>query len=90
MAHLLPLEEIQYDVVTGISAGSINAFAMSLWSVEDSVKMTEWVVDIWRNMTTADVYKNWTGGFDQGLNNESGLYDHSPLVDLIAKIGSQF
>ena len=90
LAHLLPLEEVQYDVVTGISAGSVNAFAMSLWSVEDSVKMTEWVVDMWRNLTSEDVYQMWPGGFEQGLANESGLLDDSPLLTYISNVASQF
>ena len=41
---------------------------------------------MWMNMTNEKVYVEWPGGFEQGVFNESGVFDTTPLVNLITKV----
>ena len=40
-------KDFEYDVVTGVSAGSINALAVSAFEIGDEVNMVQWISDIW-------------------------------------------
>ena len=68
-------EDFQWDVVTGISAGSINAFAMAVWDKADGLAMSEWFTGMWQNLKTGNIYKLWPGGLIAGLTVESALFD---------------
>ena len=39
LVHLLDPEDVKYDVVTGVSAGAINAAAISLWDIGNEKEM---------------------------------------------------
>ena len=52
-------EDFAYDVVTGVSVGSINGFFISVWPKGQEVEMVEAASQMWNDLTTADVYKNW-------------------------------
>lgn len=54
LSHLLPGEEAFYDVVSGVSAGALNAAAIAMWAPETAKAMSEWLVGFWRT-TTADM-----------------------------------
>ena len=79
LAHELNPEDVAYDVLSGVSAGALNAGALSVWDKMDTVKSSEWLVDIWMSLTNDQVYKNWEGGLAHGFYNESGVLDNSPL-----------
>lgn len=51
LAHLLPPEELAWDVLSGVSAGSINSAAISVWPIDKPREMSEWLVGMWMNMT---------------------------------------
>lgn len=59
--------EFAYDVVTGVSAGAINTAAFAGWAVGDEVKQTEWLSQTLLDMTSEDIWVNWTGGVLTGL-----------------------
>ena len=40
-------EDFRYDVVTGVSAGSINALAFSAFEIGDELNFTEWISETW-------------------------------------------
>lgn len=83
LAHLLDPKEIAWDVVTGVSAGAINAGAMSLWDPMDSKAMSEWLEETFLKMTSDQVYTTWPMGYVQGLFYKSGVYDNTPLFNFI-------
>lgn len=56
LMHSDKAEDYYYDVVTGVSAGAINAAAVAVWPKEKSKEMTEWIADLWKNLKTSDVY----------------------------------
>jgi len=48
-------------VISGISVGSLNAGALSLFKKGDELYQTEFLQDFWLNMTNDQVYKVWPG-----------------------------
>lgn len=55
-AHQGNPEDFYYDVVTGISAGSINTAALAPWAPEDFVAATEFISETWNGLTNADIW----------------------------------
>lgn len=52
--------------------------------------MSEWLADIWKNLTTDQVYQKWSAGYLDGLMSERGLYDNTPLLHTLQKALSNF
>ena len=50
-------KDFEYDVVTGVSAGSINALGVSIFEKGDELNMVEWMFDFLSALGTPDVYK---------------------------------
>ncbi|CDW71376.1 patatin-like phospholipase family protein [Stylonychia lemnae] len=89
-AHSDHAPDYYYDVVTGVSVGAINAGAVAAWKKEDLLPMSEWLKELWSNLTTDKVYQKWTTGYVDGLMNQRGLYDNSPLLNTLQNALSQF
>jgi hypothetical protein len=51
--------DFAWDVVSGVSAGSINAAATSVFEVGDEVAMTEFLSDAWANLKSHDIWKTY-------------------------------
>ncbi len=49
--HFKDTTDFAWDVVSGVSAGAINSFAISLWPKEQGVQMSEWLVKLWGSLT---------------------------------------
>lgn len=60
---MLPPEEVDYDVVSGVSAGSINAGAIAVYPRGDPKALGDWMVNMWKNITNDMIYKPWPQGF---------------------------
>ena len=48
--------------------------------------MVEYLSNEWQKLTTSDVFKSWTIGIVNGLINESGIFNSSPLFSLLERI----
>ena len=59
LLHYGDPDKYEYDVVAGISIGSVNAAGLAIWEIGDEVKGTEWLSDTWKGLTTDDVYEHW-------------------------------
>ena len=86
MAHILPEEDLLWDVVAGVSTGALNAGGISVWPIEKPREMSEWLVNLWMNMTNDQIYVKWPLGYVQGLYSESGIYDTTPLLNFVTRI----
>eukprot|EP00742_Colponemidia_sp_Colp-10_P001322 GILJ01001424.1.p1 GENE.GILJ01001424.1~~GILJ01001424.1.p1 ORF type:complete len:344 (-),score=68.19 GILJ01001424.1:81-1112(-) len=75
----LAAEDRTWDVVTGISVGSINAAASALFAVGDEENMADYLIQTWSEIKKSDVYRDWDGGLIEGVLIKPGLYDTSPL-----------
>ena len=52
---------MEYDVISGISVGSINAGGISLFPKGREKEATENLKEIWMNMTDSSIWKYWPG-----------------------------
>lgn len=73
-------DDFTYDVVSGISAGSINTLAFAGWDIGKEKEAAQWGSDLWKNLKTSDVWQNWTLSIAEGLTMKAGLLDNSPLL----------
>ena len=65
----------------------MNAAAISLWPLGEERQMSEWLLDVGKNLSTKAVYKDWGfGGTANGLLQHSGLYNSDPLVEFLSGI----
>lgn len=72
--------ETKWDVVTGISAGALNAASISIFAVGDEKSAIDFTLNRWRNIKgKGDIYQNWWLGPLEGLFFKTGIYDTTPL-----------
>jgi len=80
LAHSLPPEEVGWDVVSGVSAGAMNTGATSIFAKGDEVKMSEFLVEFWSNITAESmIFKEWPQGILYGIFKMPGMFDDDPL-----------
>jgi predicted acylesterase/phospholipase RssA len=82
MFAMIPTE-IQYDVMSGVSVGALNTAGLAMYAKGDEGNMTEFLLDIWRNIKASDVYQDWSGGIIDGILFRPSIYDTSPLNDFL-------
>ena len=69
-------DDFKYDVVTGVSAGSINAMAVAAWPIGQEKDMAEWASGLWANLKTSNVFQNWEpASVVTGVLEKSGIFD---------------
>lgn len=76
-------DNVKWDIVAGVSAGAINSGYISQFKIGDEVNMVKNLVGLWSQITSADIYKSWSGGMVQGILFESSVFDESPAVDFL-------
>ncbi len=54
--------EAAWDVVSGVSAGSINAVFISLFPPEQGLEMSDWLVNRWSSFKNSDIWKEYKEG----------------------------
>jgi predicted acylesterase/phospholipase RssA len=78
LTSLLKPEETSWDVVTGISAGSLLTAFLGTYKVGDEAKAADAMVELTTSMTQKTIFKNWALGPLEGILDKRGLYDTSP------------
>jgi predicted patatin/cPLA2 family phospholipase len=72
--------EVQYDVVSGVSIGSINGALLAGFPKGEERNATDLMIETWKELTQNDIYKEWPwGGAARGLLFKPALYDSSPF-----------
>ena len=84
MYSLIP-QDIQYDVMTGVSVGALNTAGLAMFAKGDEGNMTAFLLDIWRNIQASDVYQDWPGGIIDGILFEPSIYDTTPLLNFLTQ-----
>mmetsp|Transcript_13297 Transcript_13297/g.32135 ORF Transcript_13297/g.32135 Transcript_13297/m.32135 type:complete len:331 (+) Transcript_13297:67-1059(+) len=86
----IPVGQAEWDIVTGISAGSILASGAALFDKGQEADMAEFLIDQVTNFTQAGVFKQWEPfGVLTGLG-KSGLVNTEPLYEtLMGVLGSR-
>lgn len=54
--NTLPPEDVAYDVISGVSAGSINAGGFSMFEKGAEKEAIDWMVGLWSDITQSDVF----------------------------------
>jgi len=72
-------DAIQYDVLTGVGFGALNAGLFAAYEKGQEEVAKDALFDIWSNLQKRDVYQNWEFGIVNGLINQKGLFDASPF-----------
>ena len=81
LTSLLQSDDIAYDVLTGISSGSINSLSFAGFPKGQEKQASDVLVSLWSNLNgSSNVMKDWPGGVVEGIVFRSGLYDTSPLL----------
>ena len=79
-------EDYSWDVVTGVSAGAIQAGMISVWPKGKEVQMSEYISDLAMTMTQQNITRDWPGilpSYIEGILYHKGLIDESPLEDYL-------
>ena len=88
LAHYGNPEDYHYDVISGVSAGSINTAGLAGWAPEDIVEMTEYMSDVWLGLTNSDVWNERPDPYVQIPLGEPSLLDDSAALATIRDVMS--
>ena len=77
-------KKFEYDVITGVSAGAINAVAMGVFPKEQTEKGIQEMSDRWANLAQSNLYEQW-GPLREvgGITLHDGVYNTAPLAEYI-------
>jgi len=76
-------EGASYDVMTGVSAGSMNACGLGVFKPEEGDAASLFVFGLWNSIKSSDVFGYWPGGILEGLFKKGGVLTTQPLVDFV-------
>ena len=76
---------MQYDSVSGVSVGSINAFLVALYEKGQEEDMVNELAELYNGLNTTDIITNRKHKYISALMGE-GLYDDTPLLNFVTKI----
>jgi len=76
-----------WDVVTGVSAGSLNTAIVTGFAPGDEDAMVEYASNLFQNTDNSGAYKMWPqGGIIYGITQESGMLDNEPAYNTVNKV----
>lgn len=79
LIDLLPEVETQYDVISGISVGSLNGITFSTFAKGQEKDFRDFVMDVWHSVNFSTVFKFWPGGIEEGVYEQQAIVDNTPL-----------
>lgn len=82
----LPSGEAQWDIVTGVGVGSVNALIVSQFAKGQEAAAATKLNSFWVGFSYETFYVDWTGWYVTGLLLKSGLYDSTPLKKTLASL----
>mmetsp|Transcript_25061 Transcript_25061/g.27792 ORF Transcript_25061/g.27792 Transcript_25061/m.27792 type:complete len:358 (-) Transcript_25061:39-1112(-) len=78
LVNSLPVEDVSYDVITGVSAGSLNTLGLAVFDPTDVEGASEFIFGLWASIPEYNAFGNWPGGILQGLFFKKGIFDMTP------------
>lgn len=79
MIKELPDIETTYDVVTGVSVGSLNGAMLSTIPQGREDEFNDLVMGVWYDVEPRTVFKLWPSGLVDGILKETSMFDNAPL-----------
>mmetsp|Transcript_4535 Transcript_4535/g.3037 ORF Transcript_4535/g.3037 Transcript_4535/m.3037 type:complete len:164 (+) Transcript_4535:44-535(+) len=89
LTHSSQASDFHYDVISGVSAGSINTSAVCQFDKGEDASAADFLSEQWRTLSDESIYVEWPGGYVSGILLKPGIYDSSPLLDTIKTILSR-
>lgn len=87
LVNNLPADEVSWDVISGISTGSLNTAGMSMFPKGKEVDAMELLKNVWLNITGPDnIFVEWPEGVVFSLLTRPSLFDTTPLRNLVSKV----
>ena len=79
-------KDFEWDVVSGVSAGCINAAGVALWANGTELEMVKWMEKLWGQVKTDDIYKSWPGGALVSAPFRESFFDTTPGIQFFSKL----
>lgn len=87
LVNNLPPSEVAWDVVSGISTGSLNTVGFSLYPKGQELGAVNLIKEAWFNITgTESIFKEWPEGVVYSILGKPSLFDSSPLRNLVTNL----
>jgi predicted acylesterase/phospholipase RssA len=83
----IPNEELQWDIITGVSAGALDTGSYATFSIGQETAMADHTLEIWKSVTgPLDIFKPWPiwPPVDVFFKRPS-FVDTQPLRELLGK-----
>lgn len=77
---LIAQEDLAYDVVAGVSVGSLNGSGLASYAPGNETAAAEWIFGVWNDLTSKDVFTSWPGGIIEGLTEQQGIFNNTNLI----------
>lgn len=78
--QLVAQQDLAYDVVAGVSVGSLNGSGLAAYAPGNETAAAEWIFGVWNDLSTSDVFTSWPGGILQGIFEEQGIFNNTNLI----------
>lgn len=88
LTNTLPNSDLQWNVVSGVSTGSLNAAGVSLFPMGQESEMVQFLKNVWLSLNgTGSIFSDWNAlGAVYGIFNERGMYSTAPLRSLLLSL----
>lgn len=85
LVNVLPPEEVAYDVVVGVSAGSLNTLGLSAYNRLDVVGASDFIFALWNSIPNYKAFGMWPGGVLDGIFFRKGIFDIKPGIKWVSE-----
>jgi len=90
LTHYGNPEDFQWDVVTGVSAGSLNTAMTAMFAKGDEVNMSEWMSNAWAECSSAQVWRTRPDGVVRSIWEDISILDDDPAFEYVTSLVNQF
>ena len=86
-SEFLKLDDLEYDIITGVSVGTLTGGALSFSSNSNLTRTINLISNLWLNITDNQIFTNWKDwGIINGILFKPGIFDNSPEKSLVNTI----
>jgi predicted patatin/cPLA2 family phospholipase len=78
--QLIDKEDLAYDVVQGVSVGSLNGSGLASYAPGNETAAAEWIFGVWNDLRSSDVFTMWPGGIIEGIFEQQGIFNNTNLI----------
>jgi len=91
LTHYGNPEDYYWEVMTGVSAGSINTAGGAAFAPWESPEMSEWLSNNWASLHNGDIYRMWPEeSVTYSLKNNVSLFDTTPALNYLRGLLAPF